>query len=94
MGTRVALAITYNAERDTGVTRNDEPILPDQPTQLQICPWFVDWVKERKIKLHKEAMKTTIGKTVINLSEKTPFGFAQIGRRELASNFSNADTDS
>jgi hypothetical protein len=67
---KVALAVTWNPELEDGTV---------VPTQIQLCPWFVEWVKERKYRLQKDAMMTTIGKTLIKLSGKLPFSFSQIG---------------
>ncbi|KAH7071450.1 hypothetical protein BKA63DRAFT_73050 [Paraphoma chrysanthemicola] len=54
-------------------------IYEEKPTMIQLCPWFVSWIKERKYKLGKDAMNTLIGKSLITISEsKAPFGFAQI----------------
>jgi hypothetical protein len=66
---KVALAMTLNPWTEEGA----------RATQIQLCPWFVQWTKEHKYKLQKDAMMTTIGKTLIKLSGKTPFSFAQIG---------------
>jgi hypothetical protein len=68
---KIALAITWNAKQEDGT---------DVPTQIQLCPWFVEWVKGREYKLQKDAMMTTIGKTLIKLSGKLPFVFSQIGK--------------
>jgi hypothetical protein len=74
---KLALAETWNPWR---ADRDDEgPYEDPEPTQIQICPWFLAWLKDRKFKLLKDAMATTIGKTVLQISEKTPFAFAQIG---------------
>ncbi|KAH7413563.1 hypothetical protein DE146DRAFT_247 [Phaeosphaeria sp. MPI-PUGE-AT-0046c] len=75
---KIALAITVNPWRDVEGSTGDDTE-EQVATQIQLCPWFVDWIKQRKIKLHRHAIKTMIGKAVIKLSEKTPFGFAQIG---------------
>jgi hypothetical protein len=69
LGDKTALAMTLNLRR--GIIR--------LPTQIQLCPWFVQWTKDHKYKLQKDAMMTTIGKTLIKLAGRTPFSFAQIG---------------
>jgi hypothetical protein len=75
---KIALAITWNSELEDGTYF---------PTQTQLCPWFVEWVKERKYRLQKDAMMTTIGKTVINLVGKLPFWFSQIGKTQEYRNY-------
>jgi hypothetical protein len=67
---KVALAVTFNPWLD----------LDARPTQIQLCPWFVQWTKDHKYKMQKDAMMTTIGKTLIKVSGKTPFSLAQIGK--------------
>jgi hypothetical protein len=74
---KVALAITWNPRLDNGDYLS---------TQTQLCPWFVEWIKERKYKLQKDAMMTTNGKTLIKLSGKLPFSFSQIGTHEYNRN--------
>ncbi|KAF1918941.1 hypothetical protein BDU57DRAFT_592946 [Ampelomyces quisqualis] len=66
---KVALAVTTNPTSATGFV---------QPTQIQLCPWFVQWVKDHKYKMVKDAMMTSIGKTLIKLAGRAPFSFAQI----------------
>lgn len=75
---KIALAITLNPWRDVATVGDDDDN-GQSVTQIQLCPWFVNWIKQRKIKLFKDGIRAMIGKAVIKLSEKTPFGFAQIG---------------
>jgi hypothetical protein len=79
---KLVLAETRNPIRDTGRRDADGNIVyEEKPTAIQLCPWFVAWIKDHKFKLGKDAMSTLIGKTVLKISEsKAPFGFAQIGR--------------
>ena len=68
-----------NPVLDQGVIRNGMPFTITQPTQIQLCPWFVDWIKDKKYKLHNDARRSNIGRAIIKLSESTRWGFAQIG---------------
>lgn len=82
IGEKTALAITWNPIRDTKQKKeNGDPILVNEMTQIQLCPWFVDWVKDRKIKLHKDAVTAIVGKAIIKATQSTSIrlGFAQIG---------------
>lgn len=74
---KIALAITLNPWRDDVSTEGDNG---ERRTQIQLCPWFVDWVKSHKIRLFRDGIRAMIGKAIIKLSEKTPFLFAQIGK--------------
>lgn len=72
--------MTLNPERKTGrYNAAGEPLVYEQSTQIQLCPWFVDWIKDHKFKLHNDAARSNIGRAVIKLAESKKFGFAQIG---------------
>jgi hypothetical protein len=52
-----------------------------QPTQIQLCTWFVDWIKQKKFKLSDDAQRrTNVGRAMINMAEWNLFGLTQIGR--------------
>ncbi|CAO2647427.1 Nn.00g083490.m01.CDS01 [Neocucurbitaria sp. VM-36] len=79
IGEKIALAVTINPERKTGLYNdNGEPLVTEESTQIQLCPWFVDWIKDRKFKLHNDVARSNIGRAVIKLAESNKFGFAQI----------------
>ncbi|QRD07406.1 hypothetical protein JI435_132000 [Parastagonospora nodorum SN15] len=69
----VALAVTYNAqweseewdEEQREVVYNYE----DRPTQIQICPWFIDWIKNKEYKLSNDVKRSNIGRYIIKKVE-------------------------
>jgi hypothetical protein len=67
---KIALAETANPVLDGD----------DKPTQIQLCPWFVDWIKNKNIRLGNDVARSNIGRLFIKLSESTRFGFTQIGK--------------
>ncbi|KAH7079688.1 hypothetical protein FB567DRAFT_552087 [Paraphoma chrysanthemicola] len=78
---KVALAMTINPTRPTGVKNPaGDPLVVNDMTQITLCPWFVDWVKERKFKLSSDGLKQMVAKKVIQTSQKpnSRLGFAQI----------------
>lgn len=77
---RVALAVTVNPAIQGDVYRNGILMSGIKPTQIQLCSWFVDWIKDRKFKLHNDAARSNIGRAVIKIAESKNFGFRQIGR--------------
>jgi hypothetical protein len=74
---KVTLAVTVNPW--IGIGEGNDPDDVRSPTQIQLCPWFVDWIGKRKFKTQKQAMKVLLAKGLIKLSGKFPFAFAQIG---------------
>jgi hypothetical protein len=73
---KVALAVSWNphsAESYYGVPAQDHP------TQIQICPWFIDWLKNREFKLARDVFRTNIGRLVIKGAVSDRFGLRQIG---------------
>lgn len=74
---KVALAVTVNPWE--GIGEGNDPDDIAHPTQIQLCPWFVDWITKRELKLQTHAMGVLFGKTMIKISGKLPFAFAQIG---------------
>ncbi|KAF2653293.1 hypothetical protein K491DRAFT_662135 [Lophiostoma macrostomum CBS 122681] len=51
----------------------------EKPTQIQLCPWFIDWIKNRKYKTADQLTKrANFGRFVINTVEKSNFGLRQI----------------
>lgn len=49
------------------------------PSQIQLCPWFVDWVKNHDYRVQADvARRAKIGRRVIELTENN-FGLRQIG---------------
>jgi hypothetical protein len=76
---KVALAVTANPDVADPVERNGVKLDLRRPTQIQLCPWFVDWIKQKKLKLAGDVQKrTNIGRIVIKLAQKN-FGLKQIG---------------
>ncbi|KAF2803251.1 uncharacterized protein BDZ99DRAFT_526623 [Mytilinidion resinicola] len=81
-----ALAITSSPE--TSKLVRDESITDvltlnrkwdERPTQIQICPWFVDWVKFKNFKTPSDVKKRTkIGRAVIKPVESTNWGLRPI----------------
>lgn len=83
MSDRVALAVTVNPNSGVEVYKNGVPINNIKPTQIELCLWFVDWIKDRKFKLHNDVARSNIGRAVIKLAESTNYGFRQIGKQIL-----------
>ena len=80
---KIALAMTYNAERDIGETdENGDPFSNDLLTQIQLCPWYVEWLQERKYTKRKDVVKVWLGKFLVKVSGTRflPFTFSQIGK--------------
>ncbi|KAF2492916.1 hypothetical protein BU16DRAFT_466677 [Lophium mytilinum] len=78
-----ALAVTRNPETSEVVSDDDIPdeelYWDEKPTQIQLCPWFVDWVKSKEFKTASDVKKRTkIGRVVIKLVESKNFGLKQI----------------
>lgn len=73
---KVALAVTWNPESAESLRS-----IPFQnhPTQIQICPWFLDWLKNREFKLARDVFRTNIGRLVIKGASSNRFGLRQIG---------------
>jgi hypothetical protein len=79
---KVALAVTANPDLGEGevVERNGVEMDTRRPTQIQLCLWFVDWIKQKQFKLADDVQKRTkLGRVVIKLAEKN-FGLKQIGK--------------
>ncbi|KAF1836061.1 hypothetical protein BDW02DRAFT_596728 [Decorospora gaudefroyi] len=80
----IALAVTMNPEDAHPAFKNNVQLESRRPTQIQLCPWFVDWVKSKKFKLVGDVQKRTkIGRFVIKLAEWKGFGLAQIDAYSL-----------
>lgn len=85
-GDFVALAVTHNPTSETRVlnkgTGEWEGEERELPTQIQLCPWFVDWVKKKEFKTSSDVVKRTkIGRKVIQLAESNKGVYRQIGKR-------------
>jgi hypothetical protein len=78
---KLSLAMTVNPWLKA--EDNNDPRELRRPSQLQLCPWFVDWIGERKLKNQSQVMKVFFGKGLIKLAGKLPFSFAQIGSYHL-----------
>jgi hypothetical protein len=79
----VTLAVTYNTQIETGTENGDGTIewtYDDVATQIQICPWFIDWIKSKEFKTGNDAMRSNIGRAVIKTVESKSFGLRQIGQ--------------
>jgi hypothetical protein len=77
---RVALAVAVNPKKDKVWV--DNKLQPHKfATQIQLCPWFLDWLKDKKFKLHRDVKRTNIGRLFLEGAEKKDgrFGFRQIG---------------
>jgi hypothetical protein len=74
---KVTLAVTVNPWM--GIGEGNDPDDEQRPTQIQLCPWFVEWIGKRKFKTQKQAVKVLLAKGLIKLAGKFPFAFAQIG---------------
>jgi hypothetical protein len=69
---RVALAVTVNSHSES---QNRKP-----PTQIQLCLWFVDCIKDREYRLHADIKKRTkIERKLIRLAESKGFGLSRLG---------------
>ncbi|KAH7413560.1 hypothetical protein DE146DRAFT_203 [Phaeosphaeria sp. MPI-PUGE-AT-0046c] len=71
----VALAVTSNP-----MDKNIDGMVEEnrKPTQLQLCPWFIDWIKNKEYKFHRDVRRTNIGQHVIKAAESSKYGFRQI----------------
>jgi hypothetical protein len=79
----ITLAATYNTQFETGTVNGDgtkEWTYDDVPTQIQICPWFIDWIKSKEFKTGNDAMRSNIGRAIIKTVESKNFGLRQIGQ--------------
>jgi hypothetical protein len=73
----VALAVTTNPF----ITKPPDTIMETRkPTQLQLCPWFVDWLKNKEFKLHRDVLRTNVGQHFLKAAESDKYGFRQIGK--------------
>jgi hypothetical protein len=68
--------VTWNPSGDESLHEVEEG---NKPTQIQICPWFLDWLKNRDFKLSRDVFRTNIGRLVIKGAESDRFGLRQIG---------------
>lgn len=77
---KIALAMTMNPQIKIQLSADENDIqLRDAPTQIQLCPWFVEWLQGEKFKDQRHAIAGTIGRKLINAAGKSKYGFAQIG---------------
>jgi len=78
---RVALAVTDNPYKKKKIVVNYKLMPWKFATQIQLCPWFLDWLMEKEYKMHRDVMRTNVGKYFIDgaTKEKGRFGFRQIG---------------
>lgn len=76
---KVALAVTWNPESAESLSTVPFQI---HPTQIQICPWFIDWLKNREFKLARDVFRTNIGRVVIKNAVSGRFGLRQIGESD------------
>ncbi|ORY11551.1 hypothetical protein BCR34DRAFT_601330 [Clohesyomyces aquaticus] len=67
-----ALAVTNNVQWE-----NEDGTRRDLNTQIQICTWFLDYIKSPAFTTHDELLRSTIGRTVIKGAEKN-WGFRGI----------------
>jgi hypothetical protein len=91
---RVALAVTDNPvwyEDPYGITHPDSThrrdlnlYVNDRPTVIQLCDWFVDWIKSKEFKTSDQITKrSNIGRAIIWRVEKKGWPFRQIGRNKI-----------
>ncbi|KAF2468916.1 uncharacterized protein BDR25DRAFT_289905 [Lindgomyces ingoldianus] len=82
MDDKVALAVTVNPVLTAEVFEQTESqwvyTETEKPTQIQICPWFVDWIKNHDYKLHNDVARSNIGRTVVKVTESTNHILRQI----------------
>lgn len=71
----VALASTYNPQ----TVPNSQNVV--RPTQIQLCPWFIDWLKMKTFKQASDLSRTKIGKYFIDSADakQRRWGFRPIG---------------
>jgi hypothetical protein len=50
-----------------------------RPTQIQICPWFIDFIENNDYKLGNDVAGSNIGRAGIQLSKKYNWPFQEIG---------------
>ncbi|KAF2855528.1 hypothetical protein T440DRAFT_513641 [Plenodomus tracheiphilus IPT5] len=71
---RVTLALTSNPTSEQIVRDDAQSIVGyvDVPraSQIQLCPWFIHWVKSKEYRRQDDVMKrTNFGRMVINLAD-------------------------
>ncbi|KAF2006484.1 hypothetical protein P154DRAFT_569877 [Amniculicola lignicola CBS 123094] len=80
-GDWIALAVTRNPGKDDMIGNINGP--RNLPTQIQLCEWFVDWIKRKEIKTTKDlALKSRVASGFIKGSDKNRI-FAQIDAESL-----------
>jgi hypothetical protein len=76
IGGKLALAATWR-----GLEENTGRLLP---SQIQICPWFLDLLKLTPYTTWKDVSKKSLfGLKVITQNEENKWGFTQIGQYYL-----------
>jgi hypothetical protein len=78
----VALAVTANPVRVVDLKTSAKSTR--QPTQIQLCLWFVDWIKQKEHKTASDVKwRTKIGRKIIEKAESNGrtwgLGLNQIG---------------
>ncbi|KAF1962963.1 hypothetical protein CC80DRAFT_399507 [Byssothecium circinans] len=80
-GDFATLAVTYNALWETKhwneAAQKLELNYEDRPTQIQLCPWFIDFIKTKKYKLGYQVARSNIGRFVVKKAESNQ-GLTQI----------------
>jgi hypothetical protein len=95
IGDLATLAATLNVESDTSL----HPLTGgpfgevnlNAPTQIQLCPWFIDWIKSKEFKTGDQVRRTKLGRGVVRLAEKNQWPFRQIGMVAAAAHAHRAD---
>jgi hypothetical protein len=54
-------------------------VLYNTPTQIQLCPWFVDWIRNKEYKSADDVKRTRIGRRVVKQAEANKWPLRQIG---------------
>jgi hypothetical protein len=75
----IALAITLNPEEPVRIQPGGGIGKDRKRTQIQLCPWFLDWLKTKEFKFFRDLKRTNIGLNVIKLAESSKFTLRQIG---------------
>jgi hypothetical protein len=83
---RVALAVTTNPVVKTAIEGGE--LSRRQPTQIQLCLWIVDWIKQKDYKTADDVQRRTkIGRKIIKRAESNRLTFGlglnQIGMSDF-----------
>ncbi|KAH7123540.1 hypothetical protein B0J11DRAFT_397814, partial [Dendryphion nanum] len=78
IGDNLALAVTIDPETSWSTRFRRLRVDPQFSTQIQLCPWFVDWIKSKEYIMADDVRKRTkIGRLVVRAAASN-IGFTEI----------------